>query len=73
MQAESVKGTKTTTWIDKHIPISVFNFSNLEEEPIFHYNSDPHHLVSPFFGTLEGLASQGKVNPCTSTKQDRQL
>ena len=31
------------------------------EEPIFIYNSDPHHLVSSFIGTLEGLASQSKA------------
>ena len=31
------------------------------EEPIFLYNSDPHHFVSSFIGTLEGLASQSKA------------
>ena len=30
-------------------------------EPIFLYNSDPHHLVSSFIGTVEGLAYQGKA------------
>ena len=30
-------------------------------EPIFLYNSDPHHLVSSFIGILEGLASQSKA------------
>ena len=43
------------------MPISVSIFSDLVEEPIFLYNSDPHHLVSSFFGTLEGLASQSKA------------
>ena len=51
----------TTTWIGKHVPISVSIPSNLVGEPIFLYNSDPHHLVSSFFGTLEGLASQSKA------------
>ena len=58
---ESYKDTTTTTWIGKHVPISVSISSNLVEEPIFLYNSDPHHLVSSFIGTLEGLASQSKA------------
>ena len=58
---ESFKGTTTTTWIGKHDPISVSISSNPVEEPIFLYNSDPHHLVSSFIGTLEGLASQCKA------------
>ena len=61
VQEESFKDTKTTTWIGKHVPISVSISSNLAEEPIFLYNSDPHHLVSSFIGTLEGLASQSKA------------
>ena len=31
------------------------------EEPTFLNNSDPHHLVSSFIGTLEGLASQSQA------------
>ena len=31
------------------------------EEPIFICNSDPHHLVASFIGTLEKLASQSKA------------
>ena len=31
------------------------------EEQIFLYNCDPHHTVSSFIGTLEGLASQSKT------------
>ena len=31
------------------------------EDPIFLYNSDPHHLVSSFIWTLEGLALQSKA------------
>ena len=61
VQEESFKDTKTTTWIGKHVPISVSISSNLVEEPIFLYHSDPHHLVSSFIGTLEGLASQSKA------------
>ena len=61
VQEECFKDTKTTTWIGKHVPISVSISSNLVEEPIFLYNSDPHHLVSSFSGTLEGLSSQSKA------------
>ena len=61
VQEESFEDTKTTTWIGKHVPISVSISSNLVEELIFTYNSDPHHLVSSFIGTLEGLASQSKA------------
>ena len=61
IQEDSLKDTKTTKWIGKHVPISVSISSNLVEEPIFLYNSDPHHLVSSFIGTLEGLALQSKA------------
>ena len=60
VQEETFRGTNTTTWIRKHVPISVSISSNLVEEPIFLYNSDPHHLVSSFIGALENLASQSK-------------
>ena len=61
VQEESFKDTKTTTWIRKHVPISVYISSNLVEEPIFLFSSDLHHLVLSFIGTLEGLASQNKA------------
>ena len=58
---ESFWETKTTTWIGKHLPISVSIASILVDEHFFLYNSDPHHLVSSFIGTLEGLALQSKA------------
>ena len=61
VQEKSFKDTKTTTWIGKHVPISVSISSNLVEEPVFLYNSDPHHLVSSFIGAIENLASQSKA------------
>ena len=61
VQEESFKDTQTKTWIGKHVPVSVSIASNLLEEPLFLYNSDPDHLVSSFFGTLESLASQSKA------------
>ena len=61
VQEETFRDTNTTTWIGKHIPISVSIFSNLVQEPIFFCNSDPHHLVASFVGALENLAAQSKA------------
>ena len=60
VQEETFRDTITTTWIGKHVPISVSSSSNLVEGPIFLSNSDPHHLVASFIGVLENLASQSK-------------
>ena len=51
-QEECFKDTNTKKWIEKHIPISVLNSSNLVVEPIFLYNSNLHHLVTFFIGAL---------------------
>ena len=61
VQEETLRDTITTTWIGKHVPISVSISSNFVEEPIFLCNSDPHHLVASFIGVLENLASQSKA------------
>ena len=61
VQEETFRDINTTTWIGKHVPISVSISSNLVEEPLFLCNSDPHHLVAPFIGALEILASQSKA------------
>ena len=61
VQKETFRDTNTTTWIGKHVPISVSNSSNLVEEPIFLCNYDPQHLVAFFIGSLEILASQSKA------------
>ena len=53
--------TETTTWIGKHVPISVSISSDLIPEPIFLRNATPHHLISPFITALEGLATQSKA------------
>ena len=58
---ETFRDTNTTTWIGKHVPISVSISSNLVEEPIFFCNSDPCHLVASLIGGLENLASQSKA------------
>ena len=61
VQEEAFKGTNTKTWIVKHGPIYVSISSNPVEEYIFLCNSDPHHLVASFIGSLEGLALQNKT------------
>ena len=61
VQEETFRDTITTTWIGKHVPISVSISSNLVEEPIFLCNSDTHHLVASFIGVLGNLASQSEA------------
>ena len=61
VKENSYKQTKTTTWIGKHVPISVSISSNLIPEPIFLCNVNPHHLISSFITALEGLATQSKA------------
>ena len=59
--AEELKETQATTWIGKHVPISVSISSNLIDEPIFLYNKDPQNLIIDFVSNLELLAEQSKL------------
>ena len=61
VKEESYKQTETTTWIGRHVPISVSISSNLIPEPIFLCNANPHHLILSFITALEGLATQSKA------------
>ena len=61
VKEDSYKQTETTTWIRKHVPISVSISSNVIPEPIFLCNANPHHLISSFITALEGLATQSKT------------
>ena len=58
---EKFKNTERTTWIGKHVPISLLISSNLISEPIFLYNSNPRDLVESFLDADEGLATQSKA------------
>ena len=58
---EKFKNTETTTWIGKHVPISVSIFSNLLVKPKFLRNSNPRDLVESFIDAVEELATQSKV------------
>ena len=60
VQEETFRDTNTTTWIRKHVPISVSISSNRLGEPIFLCNSDLQQLVASFIGFLGKLASQSK-------------
>ena len=58
---ENIKNTKTTTWIGKHVPISVSISTNLIAKPILLCNSIPRDLVESFIDAVEGLATQSKA------------
>ena len=58
---EELKETQTTTWIGKHVPISVSISSNLIDEPIFLYNKDPQNLIIDFVSKLKLLAEKSKL------------
>ena len=58
---EKFKNTETTTWIGKHVPITVSISSNLIAKPIFLCNSNPRDLVESFIDAVEGLATQSKA------------
>ena len=58
---EKFKNTESTTWIGKHVPISVSISSNLIAKPIFLCNSNPRDLVESFIDAVEGLAIQSKA------------
>ena len=58
---EKFRNTETTTWIGKHVPISVSISSNLIAKPIFLCNSNARDLVESFIDGVEGLATQSKA------------
>ena len=58
---EKFKNTETTTWIGKHVPISVSISSNLIAMPIFPFNSNQRDLVESFIDAVEGIATQSEA------------
>ena len=58
---EKFKNTEMTTWIGKHIPLSVSISSNLIAVSIFLCNSNPRDLFESFIDAVEGLATQSKA------------
>ena len=61
IQEENFKNRGTTTWVGKHVPISVSISSNLIAMPIFLCNSNPRDSVESFIDALEGSATQSKA------------
>ena len=61
VEVENFRDTETTTWIGKHVPISVSISPNLIQEPISLCDPIPLDLVSSFNDTLEILATQSKA------------
>ena len=61
VQVESFKDTKATTSIGIHAPISVSNSTKTLLMNHFFCNSDPHHLIASFTGSLHRLAIQSKT------------
>ena len=66
---EELSETQTTTWIGKHIPISVSISSNLIDEPIFLYNKDPQNLIIDFVSKLELLAEKSQLEMRTKFQE----
>ena len=58
---EKFKNTETSSWIGKHVPISVSISSNLIAEPFFLCNSNQRDLVESFIDAVDGLATQSKL------------
>ena len=52
----TIADTETTTWDDKHEPISVSVTSTLLEQPIFICDTEPQSLVFSFVISLKNLA-----------------
>ena len=59
---ENFNNIETTTWIGKHVPISVSILSNLKSEPIFLCNCNPCDFVVSFLDVVEGLATQSETH-----------
>ena len=61
VQENKIRDTDTTTWIGKHVPISVFTSPNVIGKPILSCNSNPGALVESSGVALDELATQSKA------------
>ena len=57
----TLKNTDLTSWIGKHVPISVSISSNLLSEPIFICNEDPLQLIRDFVSSLTNIAEKSTL------------
>ena len=59
--SDELKATQTTTWIGKHVPISVSISSNLIDELFFPYHKDAEKRIINFVIKLELLVEKSKL------------
>ena len=57
----ALRNTELTSWIGKHVPISVSISSNLLSEPIFICNEDPLQLIRDFVSSLSKIAEKSTL------------
>ena len=57
----TLRNTDLTSWIRKHVPISVSIASNLLKDPIFICNEDPYQLIRDFVSSLTNIAEKSTL------------
>ena len=57
----ALRNTELTSWIGKHVPISVSISSNLISEPIFICNEDPLQVSRDFVSSLTNIAEKSTL------------
>ena len=58
---KTIRNTELTSWIGKHVPISVSISSNLFTQPIFICNEDPLQLMRDFVSNLTHIAEKSTL------------
>ena len=57
---DQLKATDSTTWVGRHVPISVSIASNLLDNPLFLCNRNPEELVRQFIDQLLELSKESE-------------
>ena len=57
----TLRNTDLTSWIGRHVPISVSIASNLLKDPIFICNEDPYQLIRDFVSSLTDIAEKSTL------------
>ena len=57
----TLRNTDLTSWIGKHVPISVSTASNLLKDPIFTCKEDPYQLIRDFVSSLTNIAEKSTL------------
>ena len=66
---KELEATKKTTWIGKHVPISVSISLNLQDDQIFLCEKDPELLITAFVSSLELLAEKSNLQMRTNFQE----